>query len=98
MSCPATAGRVQCPLKTSSLDPRLPLADPKPSPAGPAKLCAQQSITIPVITMRTVPSLLRTPVDRCSLVGNRRNALISTMTTSAKVVSCDLEDHFPVPW
>ncbi|QLE75260.1 hypothetical protein FGW37_29960 [Streptomyces rectiverticillatus] len=49
MSCPAAAGRVQCLLKASSLgrDPRLPLADPKPSPAGPAKICAQQSITIP---------------------------------------------------
>lgn len=49
MSCPAAAGHVQCPLKPTSLgrDPRLPLADPQPSPAGPAKICAQQSITIP---------------------------------------------------
>jgi hypothetical protein len=49
MSCPAASGRVQCPLKTSSLgrDPRLPLAGPEPSPAGPAKICSQQSITIP---------------------------------------------------
>lgn len=49
MSCAATAGRVQCPLKPTSLgrDPRLPLTDPEPSPAGPAKICAQQSITIP---------------------------------------------------
>jgi hypothetical protein len=49
MSCPATAGRLQCPLKPTSLghDPRLPLADPKPTPAGPDKICAQHSITLP---------------------------------------------------
>lgn len=49
MPCPAAAGRVQCPLKASSLgrDPRLPLAHPDPSPTGPAKICTQQSITIP---------------------------------------------------
>lgn len=38
MSCPAAAGRVQCQLKPASLgrDPRMPLADPEPRPAGPA--------------------------------------------------------------
>lgn len=48
MSCPASAGRVQCPLKKSSMgrDPRLPLADPAPSPTGPAKICTQHTITI----------------------------------------------------
>ena len=48
MSCPASAGRVQCPLKKISMgrDPRLPLADPAPHPTGPAKICAQHTITI----------------------------------------------------
>lgn len=47
LMCPATAGRVQCVLKKDSLggDPRLPLVDPEPSPAGPAKICAQHSAT-----------------------------------------------------
>ena len=45
--CPATAGRVQCPLKPSSLgtDPRLPLVDPLPSPVGPPKICGQTAVT-----------------------------------------------------
>jgi hypothetical protein len=45
--CPATAGRVQCPLKDTSLgtDPRLPLVDPMPSPVGPPKICEQTSIS-----------------------------------------------------
>jgi len=48
MSCPASAGRLQCPLKKTSMgrDPHLPLADPAPTPAGPAKICTQHSITI----------------------------------------------------
>ncbi|MFF2353818.1 hypothetical protein ACFVVL_29050 [Kitasatospora sp. NPDC058115] len=48
MSCPASAGRLQCPLKKTSMgrDPRLPVADPAPSPVGPAKICAQHTITI----------------------------------------------------
>ncbi|MFK4099500.1 hypothetical protein ACI2L1_05340 [Streptomyces sp. NPDC019531] len=49
MSCPATAGHVQCPLNASSLgrDPRLPLADPKPSPTEPVKIRIRRLITIP---------------------------------------------------
>ncbi|TDD32922.1 hypothetical protein E1287_21210 [Actinomadura sp. KC06] len=48
--CPATAGRVQCPLKDSSLgtDTRLPLVDPIPSPVGPPKICEQTSISIAI--------------------------------------------------
>jgi hypothetical protein len=49
MSCPASAGHLQCPIKKQSLgrDPRLPLADPAPRPTGPAKICTQHTITIP---------------------------------------------------
>jgi hypothetical protein len=49
MSCPASAGHLQCPIKKESLgrDPRLPLADPAPRPTGPAKICTQHTITIP---------------------------------------------------
>jgi hypothetical protein len=45
--CPATAGRLQCPLKPTSLgtDPRLRLVDPVPSPVGPPKICEQTAIT-----------------------------------------------------
>jgi hypothetical protein len=48
MMCPASAGKLQCPLKKHSLgtDPRLPLADPEPTPAGPLTVCRQHSITI----------------------------------------------------
>lgn len=47
--CPATAGRLQCPLKPTSLgtDLRLPLVDPPlPSPVGPPKICEQTAITV----------------------------------------------------
>jgi hypothetical protein len=50
--CPATAGRVHCPLKPP-LPPDhpkrhlLPIIDPEPSPVGPPKICQQDSITIP---------------------------------------------------
>ncbi|MBG0814281.1 hypothetical protein [Planomonospora sp. ID82291] len=48
LSCPATAGRLQCPLKPASMGTgvRLPLADPAPNPAGPPTICRQHSITL----------------------------------------------------
>ncbi|MEV6865646.1 hypothetical protein AB0M44_32185 [Streptosporangium subroseum] len=48
LSCPATAGKVQCPIKPASMgtDPRLPPVRPTPSPAGPPTICRQHSITI----------------------------------------------------
>ncbi|MEV6104461.1 hypothetical protein AB0M28_07035 [Streptomyces sp. NPDC051940] len=49
LSCPAAAGHLQCPIKKDSLGrgPHIPVADPAPSPTGPAKICTQQTITIP---------------------------------------------------
>jgi hypothetical protein len=46
--CPVSAGKIQCPLKPSSLgtDPKLPLVNPVPSPVGPPRICTQTSITI----------------------------------------------------
>ncbi|QKW32669.1 hypothetical protein HUT06_00305 [Actinomadura sp. NAK00032] len=46
--CPATAGRVQCPLKQDSLgtNPSLREVDPFPSPVGPPKICEQTSISV----------------------------------------------------
>ncbi|MFI8927131.1 hypothetical protein ACIG3E_05500 [Streptomyces sp. NPDC053474] len=46
--CPASAGKLQCPIKPRSLGtrPHLPLADPEPTPAGPLTVCRQHSITI----------------------------------------------------
>lgn len=48
LSCPAAAGKVQCPLKASSMgtNPRLPLVQPEPSPVDPPKICRQGSITM----------------------------------------------------
>jgi hypothetical protein len=48
LMCPASAGKVQCPLKPASLGSRasLPLADPEPTPAGPLTVCRQHSITV----------------------------------------------------
>ncbi|MEU5417838.1 hypothetical protein [Streptomyces sp. NPDC020667] len=48
LMCPASAGKLQCPLKPSSLGtrPHLPLADPEPTPAGPQTVCRQHSITV----------------------------------------------------
>lgn len=50
--CPATAGRVHCPLKPPlpADHPRrhlLPIVDPQPAPVDPPKICHQHSITIP---------------------------------------------------
>ncbi|MFF4405215.1 hypothetical protein [Streptomyces sp. NPDC001404] len=46
--CPASAGKLQCPIKPKSLGtrPHIPLADPEPTPAGPHTVCRQHSITI----------------------------------------------------
>jgi hypothetical protein len=46
--CPATAGRVQCPLKPDSrgTNPSLREVDPIPSPVGPPKICEQTSISV----------------------------------------------------
>lgn len=46
--CPATAGRLQCPLKPASMgkDPRLPLVAVPASPVGPPKICTQTSVTM----------------------------------------------------
>jgi hypothetical protein len=50
-SCPATAGKVHCPLKPAlpaDLPNRhlLPIIEPEPTPVGPPKICRQASITI----------------------------------------------------
>ena len=52
LCCPASAGKVHCPLKpatlpTGAVQRRVPLADPEPSPVGPPVICRQDSITIP---------------------------------------------------
>jgi len=52
LRCPASAGKLCCPLKPASLPTgavhrRLPLVDPEPSPVGPPTICRQDSITIP---------------------------------------------------
>ena len=52
MSCPASAGKLICPLKPDSMPTgpvhrRLPLVDPEPAPVGPPVICRQDSITIP---------------------------------------------------
>jgi hypothetical protein len=47
--CPHHRGKVFCPLKEKLLknnDPRLPMIDPQPTPAGPPRICCQTSITI----------------------------------------------------
>jgi hypothetical protein len=48
MTCPAEAGKAQCPLKPDTLGRgiQLPLVDPDPSPTGPFKVCRQRTITI----------------------------------------------------
>jgi hypothetical protein len=48
LSCPASAGKVQCELKPASMGIgiHLPLIDMAPSPVGPPKICRQTSVTM----------------------------------------------------